>query len=406
MYHYTMENAKGIFFRGHLTKILDLGFHSLADTFLISDNHDYLETVYPLAVGLDPETGLFQNLFAIEPSERYDNLDYSYTSGNSEVSREHWIALAQLLSKIAPNSKPRILEIGSNDGFLLKHCAKFSQKILGVDASSLMVKRANQDGVDTILGVFGEDDELLSEISEREEEWDLIVANNVFNHANSPVLFLQACHKLLSDQGCLVIEVPYWCSVVENYRFDQIYHEHQSYFTVKSISALASICGFGILDVQMIDYHGGSLRILLRKNVNHAGVVMNLIDKEIAQGVFLAETYSNYSDKIQSIKRNIIASLLRAREHSDLIVGAGAAAKSNTFLTYCGLDKTFLDAITDFSPLKVGKFTPLTRIPIVPDDVLKNASQPTALILAWNIARILKPKLIKLNPRVRILEWS
>jgi SAM-dependent methyltransferase len=392
--------------RNELIPVMNLGNHSFADTFIPSDKQHISEPVFPLEVGFEPETGLFKNIYITEAQTRYNFLNYSYTSANSPTSRQHWQELAKIVKSYFAESKPKILEIGSNDGYLLQCCAPFASLLLGVDASAEMSKISSKNKINTITGIFGEDEDTLSLIESVSRKWDLIIANNVLNHSNNPIQFLSLVHKLLSPNGLAIMEVPYWPALVQDNRFDQIYHEHVNYFTAKSILNIAIQNKLSILKVEFINYHGGSLRIYFTNSQISNGAINNLISQEIKLNIYELKTYSNFMNKIKGIKDRTLDMLLSARSSYDLLVGVGAAAKSNTFLTFCNINNSILDAVTDSSKYKIGKFTPVTRIPILSDDIIKDSTSPLALILAWNLSDSIESRIKKLNSSVRIERWS
>lgn len=401
-----LNQVKQIEVRSGLTEVVDLGFHSFADSFLDPTHSQTLEPVFPLRVGLDPETGLFQNIHYSDSHSRYNFVEYSYTSSNSTLSKGHWNSYADFVIRNFPKTGQNVLEIGSNDGYLLSRLEHYASSILGVDASNEMAMYANQNGVRTLRGVFGEDLELLENIRKVNKQWNLILANNVLNHSNDPRGFLKHCSELLASDGSMIIEVPYWASLVRDLKFDQIYHEHVSYFTVKSLETLARSCGLAIARLELLDYHGGSLRVILSKNAMNNCELDNWISHEIESKLFEEVTYEIFMEEIHRIKRNVVKSLIDAQEECDLILGIGAAAKANTFLTFCGLNNTFLDGVTDTSPWKIGKLTPFTRLPILHDSVLTSSHRPFGLILAWNIGVSLEENLKKFNANVKIKKWN
>jgi len=391
----------------HREVVVDLGFHAFADTFIDLKKPDPLEVVLPLQVAFNSQTWLFETVVTTDPKLRYGGVPYSYTSSNSRIAREHWMSFASFLSKNFIGQETSILELGSNDGFLLSLLQHSAAYVLGVDASPAMVAQANLRGISSIEGIFGFDKSTIDNIKQVNKSWDLIIGTNVLNHSNSPLDFLSQVAEVLSDSGVFVIEVPYWMNVVRDLRFDQIYHEHTFYFTVKGLEMLASAAGLEVSSVEMIDYHGGSIRACLKKRNRAERVdrtfLGNLVDLEERAGLYEIETYIEFKNQIIDVKRRILKKLLAEREKSDFLFGVGAAAKGNTFLTFCGIDKTILDCVTESSPFKIGKVTPLTRIPIESDEVLAYYDQPKGILLAWNLREDLETKLRKINPNVRLI---
>ena len=386
-------------------KILDLGQHSYADTF-ISENQLHLsEPVFPLQLSLNPNSGLIQLGYVSNDEERYNLYEYSYTSSNSRVSRNHWDEFASYATQKYSEYNFAV-EIGSNDGYLIKQFAKNNKKILGVDCSKQMCDLANANDVNSIQRVFGLS--VAKEIEETYGKADIIMANNVFNHSNNPLDFAKAVARLLSKDGVFIFEVPYWLCMVESNRFvDMVYHEHISYFTVKSCVNLLKAAGLTMIDYQIVDYHGGSLRIeakLAGSNQNEQKI-LEAIEKETAAGLFDLNFYTKFQKKMEQDRANWLQAFydLLKNDPGAVVIGVGAAAKANTWLNWHRLDKTLLHCITDASKSKQGKYTPLSRIPITSDDEFAKHERPYALILSWNISTELKQILLKINPNIRFI---
>ncbi len=389
----------------NLNTIIDLGMHPFADSFIPTDMENVSEPIYPLQCGLCSNCGYIQNVFITDPEERYNLYPYSYTSSNSKFARTHWDNYALELNKNYDLKNSRILEIGSNDGYLLSNLAPKSQLAIGVDSSSAMSEIANTNGIRTINCVFTA--ESAKTIKNDIGNFDLIIANNVFNHSNSPTDFLRGCELLLNKNGKLIIEVPYWVSSLDSLKFDQIYHEHVSYFTLRSLDYIAKISNFYITKFEVIDYHGGSLRVEL--SIKSSSVenrqVKTQIKWESDHGVFDLNFYVDFMKRIK-VNRSIFLERLHqilATENEKKIVLIGAAAKANTFINYYKLDSTMINFITDSSESKIGKKTPLSRIPIVDDSVLKDLGKVYAIITSWNISESLRKKLLSINPEIEYI---
>jgi len=387
-------------------KILDLGMHPYADTFINEDQLGMTEPVFPLECYLCPESGQVQLGYISNDFERYNLYAYSYTSSNSTFSRNHWDNYAKTMITRFGLANKSIVEIGSNDGYLIQQF-KPNNKVLGVDPSKAMAKIAvTQYGIETINDFF------TSSTSEQIKTdfgpADLIIANNVFNHANNPLDFAQGVYHLLKDGGVFVFESPYWLDTIQSQHFDQIYHEHISYFTVKSANYLLSKVGLEIFDVEQVDYHGGSIRVYAKKTTSAtptpSDLVIKLIDHETNLGLFDIDTYKKFQKDITITRDKFLSKLYDIKSQGLPIIAVGAAAKGNTLLNFYGLDKTVIDYVTDSSPHKQGKYTPLTRIPIVGDEIFKDYNDEVyALVLSWNISDILKENLLKINNKIKFL---
>jgi len=386
-------------------KILDFGQHSYADTFIAENQLHLSEPVFPLQLSLNPESGLIQLGYMSDDEERYNLYEYSYTSSNSKISRKHWDEFAaHAISKYG--NYQFAVEIGSNDGYLIGQFNKSGKKILGVDCSKQMCDTANANGVRSIQRVFGVS--VANEVLNSDGKADIIIANNVFNHSNNPLDFAKAVAALLSDDGVFIFEVPYWLIMIQSNRFvDMVYHEHISYFTVKSCLNLLNAAGLQMVDFEIVDYHGGSLRVeaKLKSDNQNKEKILNAIEEETAAGLYDVEFYNRFQKKLELDRANWLKKFYELLENDPgaVVIGVGAAAKANTWLNWHRLDKTLLHCITDASKSKQGKYTPLSRIPIRGDDEFTKHERPYALILSWNISDELKQILLKINPNIRFI---
>jgi SAM-dependent methyltransferase len=382
-----------------VTKILDFGQQPYADTFIAEHQLNLSEPTFPLEVYMNAESGSVQLGYVSDAEDRYNLYSYSYTSSNSKTARDHWDELAATVKSKYGNDK-LVVEIGSNDGYLIGQFAKG----IGVDSSQEMCGIAMERGVNTVNALF---DVLVADhVKQTYGAANIVLANNVFNHANNPVDFAIAVSKLLDDNGVFVFEVPYWGWMVTNGQFpDMVYHEHPSYFTVKSAQTLLARAGLTIADFELVNYHGQSLRITARHGQEVADKVTKAIKQETEQGLFDTTFYADLQKRLELDKIKWLANFyqLLDQDPTAVVIGVGAAAKANTWLKYYGLDKTVIKCITDASEFKQGKYTPLTRIPIRSDDEFAQHSSPYALILSWNIAEPLKQALLKINPNTRFI---
>jgi SAM-dependent methyltransferase len=387
-----------------ITKILDFGMHPYADTFIGEDLLDLSEPVYPLEVYLNKDSGGIQLGYISNDFERYNLYSYSYTSSNSDFAKNHWSSYYENLVSRFNLEQKNIIEIGSNDGYLISKF-KDNNNVLAVDSSLEMCNITKTNNINTFHKVFNSD---VNDILENFGEADLIIANNVFNHSNNPLDFANGVVKLLKNDGVFVFELPYWLDTFNSGKFDQIYHEHISYFTVKSTFNLLKKINLEIIDFDLVDYHGGSIRVFSKKskNVKMIDKVKKQINLEEDKGLFDVSTYDKWYKSIKTRRNTLLLELLKIKKDNPdaIIIGVGAAAKANTFLNYYRIDKTIVDYITDASKHKIGKFTPLTRIPIKSDEIFKNYDDVYALILSWNISNDLKNTLLKINPNIKFIE--
>lgn len=386
--------------------IIDLGHHGFADSFYPPELKEIASKSAPLVCCLDRTTGLVQLQNVTSAAERYDLVDYSYTSSNSQVSQQHWIEFFNSVTTKVNLRGSYILEIGSNDGFLLSQFKQITSHVIGIDASSKMTSEANSRGIRTVHGIFGESAELNSTFSGAEKKYHAILANNVLNHANNPLRFIENISMLLHIDGTFIFEVPYWYNTISSLRFDQIYLEHITYFTVESLEHLLAIAGLYINEVELVNYHGGSLRVYASFKNKSGSSKGNFLALENHLKLKDENTYVSYMNKINEIRDNFLINLrtIKEKQPRATIFGIGAAAKANTLLTYYGLNSQSIEFIVDSSPFKQGKITPVSLIPIMDDQIIETVSNGVGVILAWNLSDNLKNKLLSINKNLKFLD--
>jgi SAM-dependent methyltransferase len=386
--------------------IIDLGDHGFADSFYPLELTDLASKTVPLVCRLDKTTGLVQLQNITVAKDRYELVDYSYTSSNSQISREHWNEFFNSVKNKINLQGGYILEIGSNDGYLLSLFKQITSNVIGVDASTNMVTEANSRGIDTIHGIFGESEDLISKIGDVDRKFNAILANNVLNHANNPLKFVNEISSLLAKDGSFIFEVPYWYNTISSLRFDQIYLEHVTYFTVESLEYLLSTADLYINEVELVDYHGGSLRVYASFKKECSLNKSNFLALENKSKLKDQSTYFSYMNQINQVRDSFLKNLTRYKNEkpASTIFGIGAAAKANTLLTYYGLNSQSIEFIVDSSPFKQGKITPVSLIPIVDDQILVSVSNGVGVILAWNLSNNLKDKLRSINKSLQFLD--
>jgi SAM-dependent methyltransferase len=376
-----------------LFELLDLGMHPFADTFIPVARESDPDKLYPLVVDMCGRCNHIQLRAVTSPEDRYGEFDYSYTSSNSATARRHWDAYPHEVLASIRHPVESVLEIGSNDGYLARQFMELDLEVVGYDASPAMTKLAKERGVNAVCGIF-------DGTSEPAGVFDLVVANNVFNHADDPISFVEGVMNALTVKGTFVFELPYWYRSVLSGQFDQIYHEHVSYFTVTgAVKLFRQFANFRVYHVEEVDYHGGSIRVFVG-NHRADSTVTDFMEMEALRDLFNPEMYQRWMRDIREARRRFLGVL-----PSGDIVCVGAAAKANTFLNYYGLGHGLVRYVTDASEFKIGKLTPGTRIPIMPDDILREGD-PTVIITSWNLATVLKPKLRQLNPHLNFLTPS
>lgn len=392
-----------------LEQIMNLGMHSFADSFIPHDRYFEPEPLYPLIVGLDETSGFVQLMCSTDSKARYNEYDYSYTSSNSELSKRHWKEFHEFSKTYIQHlDRPSVMEIGCNDGYLLALFKDITDQLSGIDASAVMVENCKAIGLNVTKEVFGE--EQISDSLET-KRYDLVIANNVLNHSNAPLSFVRTVRSMISESGLFIFEVPSWAHMVCSERFpDMIYHEHTSYYTIHSIRFMLETLNMEIVNVELVDYHGKSWRVVARMSSNNGcrervcGTLEKFLDEERLTGVLEPKFYRGYMERLKSQRTEWLSkfySMLASGEF-DCVVCVGAAAKSNSWLNWFKLDHTVIDFITDSSPSKIGKYTPLTRIPIYPDEKISMYSSPLVMITSWNLQEDLIRKIFHLNSNAKV----
>ncbi|MDP3655589.1 MAG: class I SAM-dependent methyltransferase [Brevundimonas sp.] len=376
-------------------KVVDLGFHPLADTFLPEHLQLGPEVSYPLHLGSCRSCGHVFTLYPVAPEDRYQKQDYSYDSSNSKVAIGHFKEFCEaVLAYAKPASDALVVDIGSNVGTLLSHFQNAGYgNVLGIEPSHNIARHAVQNGVPTLNEFF--DAKAAAGIS-RAGQIEVLLSSNVVNHADDLPALLETAQSVLSPSGSFVFEVPYLLDLIQRTAFDTIYHEHVHYYGLKPLLACLEREGFSASRVERLEYMCGSIRVYARVGGETSSEVKAMIADEDRAGLYDLSTYESFMDRVRAVKSSVNAYLWKVRMDGGRIIGIGAATKGNTFLNYCRLDSDLIDYIADSSVLKIGKRTPGSHIPIISDDDI-GSSATHALILPWNIAQFLIENLAHLN---------
>lgn len=359
-----------------LASIIPLGDLPLANA-LLSKPTQTIEPRYNLEVMLCPACGLAQLKDLIDPVALFS--DYVYFSSNADAML---VSAATLAEKMIP-TLPKdafIIEIASNDGYLLKNYVKAGFNVLGIDPAKNIAEVANQQGVPTQCAFFSE--ELAQELNKA----DVIHANNVMAHVPDINNFIKGLKILLKPQGQAIIEVPYFGDLVENLEFDTIYHEHVYYFSIKPLQMAFDRHELVLSHIEKLAIHGGTLRLFVRHRDTAlpSPLVAEMMRQEEGKGLHTPQTFQRFRERLQELKENLQETLNPLKESGARIAAYGASAKGTTLLNYFGIGKNFLDFIVDKSPAKQGKFAPGTQLEIFSPEKLLTENISHALLLAWN----------------------
>lgn len=376
-----------------LRKAISLGSTPLANSFITKNNLSLPEPFYPLKVNFCSSCGHLQLGHTVSPELLFKN--YVYVSSTSPVFVAHFEEYARTVYKKLKLSKNSfVVDIGSNDGILLKPFKKLGVKVLGIDPAAEIAETATRQGLETIPQFF--DQQLAREIVAKHGETDAVFANNVFAHVDDIDELTDAVRTLLKPSGVFIIEVPYLVDLLEKNLFDTIYHEHLSYYAIKPLVKFFNRHDMEVFDVKKTSSHGGSIRVFVKKNGAEFRIerdLKDIIEKEKRSGLFSFGTYVKFGNKIRKNKTALTKILHALKTEGKTIAGYGAPAKGNTLLNYFGIGRDLLDYIVDDSPIKQGLYTPGTHIPVVSSKQLKINPPDYILVLAWNFAESIMERL-------------
>src|SRR5713101_4908490 len=365
---------------------VDLGMSPLCESYLRPEQLNEMERFYPLHVFVCEKCFLVQLEEFVSPDHIFS--EYAYFSSYSDSWLDHCRRYTeQMLDRFRLNRESLVVELASNDGYLLQYFVKKGIPVLGIEPAANVAKVAEQKGVATIVRFFGK--QLAAELVSDERRADLLVGNNVLAQVPDLCDFVAGMKILLKPQGVLTLEFPHLLRLMEENQFDTIYHEHFSYFSFMVAERVFAAHQLTIFDVEEIPTHGGSLRVFAR----HAGNtslpitrrVSDLCARELRAGLGRGDTYAVFAEKVRATKRLLLRFLIEAEESGKRVVGYGAPAKGNTLLNYCGVRSDLLEYTVDRSPHKQGCYLPGTHIPIYAPDKIRETQPDYVLILPWNL---------------------
>lgn len=365
---------------------LDLGVSPLANSYLKPEQLQRMEPFYPLQVYVCESCYLVQ-LPVFEPPEKIFT-DYAYFSSYSESWLEHVKRYVDLMiQRFDLRSDHQVVELASNDGYLLQYFKKRGIPVLGIEPAKNVAEAAQEGGIPTVVKFFSV--QTAEELAAEGKYADLLIGNNVLAHVPDINDFVRGMKIILKPHGIITLEFPHLMRLMDENQFDTIYHEHFSYFSFISVEKIFSRHGLTIFDVEELPTHGGSLRIYVRHAEDASKPVdprvANLMCREEAVGFTSLEYYLSFSEKVRKIKREILTFLVGAKRNKSSIVGYGAPAKGNTLLNYCAIRSDFIDYTVDRSPHKQGLYLPGTHIPIDHPDKVKETKPDYIVILPWNL---------------------
>jgi methylation protein EvaC len=376
---------------GAVEEFFDFGRQPVSDSFVTPETAGR-EFYFRLAVGVCASCTMVQLLEEV-PREQMFHEDYPYRSAMSSVMKQHFEAYAKrLLETELTGPDPFIVEVGSNDGTMLKTFASAGVRHLGVDPSEQVAELARADGVRSRTAFFEE--ATARQIADADGPADVIFSANTTSHIPYLGSVFRGVDTLLAPRGVLVLEDRHLGAIMEQNAFDQIYDEHFYLFSATSVAAMARSFGFALVDVEPLTVHGGSMRYTLARQGSRppTAAVAALLDRERAQGLTSPETYRRFADGVRRGCAELMDLLTRLRAEGHTVVGYGATAKSATVINYCGIGPDLVPYICDSTPAKQGRLTPGQHIPVRPPSAFSDSYPDYALLFAWNHAEEIMAK--------------
>ncbi|HSZ07845.1 MAG TPA: class I SAM-dependent methyltransferase [Steroidobacteraceae bacterium] len=372
---------------GRLTVTMaDLGLQPASNAFIDSPAAMHHEKRYPLRAKVCETCKLVQLDYDVAPQELFGN--YVYFSSYSDQWLSHAKAYCDMAQeRFALGSSSLVVELASNDGYLLKNFLTMGIPVLGIDPSDTVAAAAKKIGVPTLVRFFGE--AVAEELVREGRQADLIIANNVLAHVPQLNDFVAGIARLLRPAGTVTIEFPHLLELIRHVEFDTIYHEHYSYFSLYAIEQVFRRHHLRIYDLERLSTHGGSLRIFAsharRKELSDSARLSEVRAQEDAAGLAELETYRQFSQRVEECRDSLRAFLANAEHEGKRVAAYGAAAKGNTLLNFCGVTPQDIAFVADRSPHKQNKWLPGTHIPVVSPEDLMAAKPDYVLILPWNL---------------------
>lgn len=367
--------------------LVDLGSAPPSNSYLTKNSLEHVEKWFPLKVMVCDSCWLVQTDENTGSLELFDH-EYAYFSSFSTLWLDHAEKYVNsMFNRFKLNNNSFVVEVASNDGYLLQFVNKKGAKCLGVEPTSGTAAAAREKGVETLEEFFGV--ECATKLVANGKQADLTAANNVLAHVPDINDFVKGFAILLKEDGVSTFEFPHLVQLINQNQFDTIYHEHYSYLSLTAVSNIFQKNGLIIFDVEEINTHGGSLRLFAqridtgKKPISED--VAKVLAKEAEIGVNSKAYYEGFQEKTESIKNEFVSFLIEANFKGKKVAAYGAAAKGNTFINYAGIRPDLISFVVDRNPAKQGKYMPGSRIPIVKEEVLKFSKPDYVVILPWNL---------------------
>ncbi|MEU8381408.1 class I SAM-dependent methyltransferase [Streptosporangium sp. NPDC048865] len=371
-----------------LASVVDLGATPPCERFLTEEQLEEPEVTYPLHLRVCTGCWLAQIPPMITPEETFTEYAYfsSYSTSWVEHAREFVRGAAD---RLGLGDGSFVVEVASNDGYLLRHVVERGIRCLGIEPSENVGRAARDAGVTTVTAFL--DPATGASVRAEHGPADLVVANNVYAHIPDVVGFTRGLRALVADDGWVSVEVQHLLTLMEHNQYDTIYHEHFQYYTVASARRALATGGLALVDVEPLPTHGGSIRLWARpveavdERGEPGGRVAALLAAEKAAGLHELSGYAEFGERVARVRRDLLGFLLDAAREGRTVAGYGAPGKGNTLLNHCGIRPDLLPFTVDRNPYKHGRFTPGTRVPILPPERLAEERPDYVLVLPWNL---------------------
>ena len=369
-------------------EFLDLGFAPPSNAYLTSKDLKAPELYFPLKLLVCDQCWLVQTEDYAKADELFSD-DYAYFSSISKSWLNHSLAYFKLVRKrFSLNSNSHVIEVASNDGYLLKNFVAEGIPCLGIEPTASTAAAAEELGIPVIREFFSS--ELAQKLAAEEKSADLIIGNNVYAHVPYINDFTKGLKKLLKLDGVVTLEFPHLLRLIEHTQFDTAYHEHFSYLSLNTVCAIFSKAGLRVWDVEELDTHGGSLRVYGchdGSTRHNSSSVSQILEQEAKNGLLNISVYSDFQGRAEKVKNTLIGFLIEQKKVGKSVAAYGAAAKGNTILNYAGIRPDLLPYVCDSAPSKQGKYMPGSHIPILSPEVLKEKKPEYIIVLPWNIIK-------------------
>jgi 2-polyprenyl-3-methyl-5-hydroxy-6-metoxy-1,4-benzoquinol methylase len=368
-------------------EFVDLGSCPPSNSFLKKEDLGKPEAYYPLKLFVCEKCFLVQIAEYKKANDIFNN-EYVYFSSFSKSWLEHAHKYTEMMTeRFHLGQDSQVIEIASNDGYLLQYFKEKNIPVLGIEPTSNTAAEAKRRGIETVVDFFGV--KLAKELSGQNRKADLLLGNNVLAHVPDINDFVSGMKIILKRNGVITMEFPHLLQMVENNQFDTIYHEHFSYLSLLTVKGIFETHGLFLFDVEEVPTHGGSLRIYAKHAEDKQEVSSNvnaLIEREKRMGLDSINYYKDFDGKAKKIKNELLRFLSEQKQLGKKVAAYGAAAKGNTLLNYCGVKSDLISFVVDASPHKQGKYLPGNHIQVVNEDKIKEEKPDFILILPWNIA--------------------